>query len=125
MNAYKAILGGFTAFLVFTLLACPALAQISNTTPIVTNWTVEAFHNNVPGRKLEATTSAQARTAAQSLCGDYEGDMASKCLVLLKSRSLTSLTPSGPSYAVWFLDLEMSIVGGRRSYVVITAQRKD
>jgi hypothetical protein len=118
MNPYKLILGGFTAFLVLTLIACPAMAQTS------TAWTVEAFVNNVPtGPRREATTPTAARTAAQSLCGEFPGEMAAQCLALLKSRSLASLTASGPNWAHYFLDLELNAVGGRQSYVVITAQK--
>lgn len=109
----------------FALLGCPAMAQFSNTTAIVTLWTIEAFDNNVPGKKMEAATAAQARKAAQDLCGAFDGERAVQCLALLKSRSLTSLTASGASYAVWFLDIELNPVGGRKSYVAITAQRKD
>lgn len=111
--------------IIIAALAAHAAAPgqtLANAAP--TRWTIEAFQNNIPtGPRREAETAARARTIATMLCATL--GRADQCRAGLARRSFTSLPANGANQAVWFLDTETNAVGGRKSYVVVTAQRAD
>jgi hypothetical protein len=125
MNPYKLILGGFTAFLVFTLLACPAMAQLSNAAPaVVTQLSVEAVTNKTGTIvKSYPKTLSELRTTANAYCKEYPVEWLASCLAIIKSYPLFSLNAFSPTYVEWIVPLQKDIVGGVTDYIRIVASR--